>query len=125
MRHAFFQKKSFFDAGKDSVGLLGVDTGYIKGTKVFDLKLFTDSAFLRRATGTANPSNYYKAGLDSLHMFTVAYDYKTDSMSIMPVALPVYQETPTTAGNGAEWYNGGSDAQNVHTFLLIILLLSV
>ena len=112
----FFQKKSFFDAGKDSVGLLGIDTGYIKGTYTFDLKLFTDSAFLRRATGTANPSNYYKAGLDSLHMFTVAYDYKTDSMSIMPVALPVYQETPTADGNGAKWYDGGSNAQNVHTF---------
>ena len=98
---------------KDSTGFLYVDTANINPTQSMKLAV-GDSAFFRRAAGTASPSNYYKAGLDSLHMFVVSYDYVTDSMSIKPVATPIKLSSPNT--NGASWWNADGQ-ENVKTGL--------
>ncbi|MBD9167238.1 MAG: hypothetical protein EGQ00_09445 [Parabacteroides johnsonii] len=98
---------------KDSTGFLYVDTANITPTQSMKLAV-ADSAFFRRAAGTASPSNYYKAGLDSLHMFVVSYDYVTDSMSIKPVATPIKLSAPNT--DGASWWNADGQ-ENVKTQL--------
>lgn len=93
----FFQLKS--SAGKDSVDFLTVDTAYVTGTESFTL-IKEDS--LRKGSWADKDGKWTVAKNDSLYMFSVYYDYATDSMSIKPIALPK-KLTSANATTGSMW----------------------
>lgn len=94
----FFQKVGTADSAK----VLSIDTAYIKGTKSFAFVIDSlkgankslSSAWVNSSKKTVYPKN------DSLSYFRIHYDYATDSLSILPVALPVYGIVASTE---SEW----------------------
>ncbi|WP_303644094.1 DUF6383 domain-containing protein [uncultured Parabacteroides sp.] len=102
----FFQLKSSYDAKKDSVHYLSLDTAYLKGTVLANASYFFAGAdSLKKAdqsTKYMKDGKWVVAKNDSLYMFTVEYTYKNDSIAIHPIAIPV--KLPAADGTtGSEW----------------------
>ena len=102
----FFQLKSSYDAKKDSVHYLSLDTAYLKGTVLANASYFFAGAdSLKKAdqsTKYMKDGKWVVAKNDSLYMFTVEYTYKNDSIAIHPIAIPV-KLPAADATTGSEW----------------------
>lgn len=102
----FFQLKSSYDAKKDSVNYLSLDTAYLKGTQPqTESYFFAGADSLKKAdksTKYMKDGKWVVAKNDSLYMFTVEYTYGNDSLAIHPIAIPVKLDV-ADATTGSNW----------------------